>query len=120
MEQQEKEKLTRQAVFCTNAAYLMADVADSYVLEAASALGQIGKSVKYGELKKFKSVSNVARQLREMTKKLSSPIYGLEDAALACGNSDFIKECVTLIATRCGDDGESKQKLIAAIREATP
>ena len=83
-------------------------------------MGQIGKSVKYGELKKFKSVSNVARQLREMTKKLSSPIYGLEDAALACGNSDFIKECVTLIATRCGDDGESKQKLIAAIREATP
>lgn len=119
MEQTDKQKLMAKAVFNINAAYLMADIADSFSMEAESALIQLQKGVNYGELKKFKSVANVARQLREMTRKLSSPVYDLTDAELACDNSDFIKECVTLIATRCRDDEESKKRLIRKIKEGT-
>ena len=104
MEQTDKQKLMAKAVFNINTAYLMSDIADSFAMEAESALIQLQKGVNYGELKKFKSVANVARQLREMSRKLSSPVYDLTDAELACDNSDFIKECVTLIATRCRDD----------------
>ena len=110
MKQEEKNELTAKAVFNINAAYLMADIADSFAMEAESALIQLQKGVNYGELKKFKSVANIARQLRE---------YDLTDAELACDNSDFIKECVTLIATRCRDDEESKQRLIRKIKEGT-
>ena len=119
MEQTDKQKLMDKALFNINAAYLMADIADSFAIEAESALRQIQKGVNYGELKKFKSVANVARQLREMSRKLSSPVYDLTDAELACDNSDFIKECVTLIATRCRDDEESKQRLLRKIKEGT-
>ena len=108
-----------KALFNINAAYLMADIADSFAIEAESALRQLQKGVNYGELKKFKSVANVARQLRDMSRKLASPVYDLTDAELACDNSDFIKECVTLIATRCRDDEESKQRLIRKIKEGT-
>lgn len=119
MEQTEKEKLMAKALFNINAAYLMADIADSFALEAESALRRMQATVNYGELKKFKSVSNVARQLRDMSKKLASPVYDLTDAELACDNSDFIKECVTIIATRCRDDEESKQSLLRKIKEGT-
>lgn len=119
MEQTEKEKLMAKALFNINAAYLMADIADSFAMEAESALKQMKKNVNYGELKKFKSVANVARQLRDMSKKLASPVYDLTDAELACDNSDFIKECVTLIATRCRDDEDSKQRLLRKIKEGT-
>ena len=119
MEQTDKQKLMAQTLFNINAAYLMADIADSFAIEAESALRQLQKGVNYGELKKFKSVANVARQLRGMTRKISSPVYDLTDAELACDNSDFIKECVTLIATRCRDDEESKQRLLRKIKEGT-
>lgn len=119
MEQTDKQRLMDKALFNINAAYLMADIADSFAIEAESALRQLQKGVNYGELKKFKSVANVARQLLDMSRKLSSPVYDLTDAELACDNSDFIKECVTLIATRCRDDEESKQRLIRKIKEGT-
>lgn len=119
MEQTDKKILMAKALFNINAAYLMADIADSFAMEAESALKQMQKGVNYGELKKFKSVANVARQLRDMSRKLASPVYDLTDAELACDNSDFIKECVTLIATRCRDDEESKQRLIRKIKEGT-
>ena len=50
MEQTDKQKLMAKAVFNINAAYLMADIADSFAIEAESALRQLQKCVNYGEL----------------------------------------------------------------------
>lgn len=97
---------TKRAHMYTNLAYLLADVIHTYSLEIEISLKQIGFDLKKDEKAKINSLLVQARRLKMLSKSLSSPIYKIEAAEMACNDSDWLAEILLLLMDRVGENDE--------------
>lgn len=61
MTNEEKEEVRKQALFLTNMAYLLADMANSCAIDAESKLGKLGKCFQRDEKMRFKKAGKLAK-----------------------------------------------------------
>ena len=108
-------ELTKALIY-TNTAYLLADVANSLMVDVEAILTSQAKEVKYGELKQFKTMLSDAKSLRERTRKVTKPLYEIKDYS-ALDDSDWLLDIILLIVDRVGDNDDKAVRLRELIKE---
>lgn len=116
MEQSEQSKemelLNKKAIVYVNTAYILADVVNSVAVDLEGILQRMSANIHYGELKQFKKCLVAAQNLKAVSKKVSSPIYDIEEADSALNDSDWIQEIILLIIDRVGDNRDKSVQII--------
>jgi hypothetical protein len=119
MTEQEKAKLIEQANIATNSAYLLIEAANSFLVDLESMLSKIEMGTLYGERKRFKSMLNEAKKMREMTRKAASPLGEIDCAEIALGDADYLYDYMKLLVDRVGDSDDKKVKVRALLFNVT-
>lgn len=111
----EQKTIIRKALFYTNTAYLISDIANSAIIDANEELKKIGSHVKEDERKRFSYAKNQLRKAKEITERIARPVYKISDADNACSDSDYLFEVLKLVIDRTSDTPESKQQMLEYI-----
>lgn len=120
MTNEEKEEVRKQALFLTNMAYLLADMANSCAIDAESKLGKLGKLGKCfqrDEKMRFKKAAKLAKDLLKATKEITEPMYDITDVDNACIDSDYLLEVIQLVINRTDETEESKTAMLEYIKK---
>ena len=99
MTNEEKEQVRKQALFLTNTAYLLADMANSCAIETESKLIKLGKCFQRDEKMRFKKAAKLAN---------------VDDA---CIDSDYLLEVIQLVINRTDETEESKTAMLEHIKK---
>ena len=113
----EQEIATRKALFYTNIAYLLADMANTAVMDADTEFKKISGGIKSDERKKFSYAKNQLRKAKEITERIAKPIYKLSEADDACSDSDYLFEALKLIIDRTSETTDSKKQMLEYITQ---
>lgn len=113
----DQESAIRKALFYTNIAYLLADIANTAIMDADTELNKMGSYVKNEERKKFSYAKNQLRKTKEITERIAKPVYKISDADNACKDSDYLFEALKLIIDRTSETPESKKKMLEHITQ---
>ena len=105
MTNEEKEEVRKQALFLTNTAYLLADMANSCAIDAESKLGKLGKCFQRDEKMRFKKAAKLAKDLLKSTKEITEPMY------------DYLLEVIQLVINRTDETEESKTAMLEYIKK---
>lgn len=111
------DEVIKKALFYTNSAFLMADIANTFAIEAESQLAKPDKGFDGDQLKRYKRAVKLARDLKDVTRHILRPFYELSYAESACNDSDYIGDVVKLVINRTSDNEESKKAMLEHIRQ---
>ena len=114
------QRIFAKAALLTSMAYVLADIMDSYVMEAESNLALVGKGFSKTEKYEVKKVQWEAENLQRRVKQLAKPIYEIKDADDAIADSDYFADLFLLIVDRVGEDNNKMQQLRATIYNTFP
>lgn len=64
------DDVIKKALFYTNSAFLMADIANTFAIEAESQLAKIDMGLETDQLKRHKRAVKLARDLKDVTKQI--------------------------------------------------
>lgn len=117
MNREQTDKVIKEALFCTNTAYLMADIANSYAIYADDKLRKLDKELHHEEKKRFKTAVRILKDAIKATKQITEPIYQIKDVEDACNDSDFLCEVVKLVINRTDDTEKSKTAMLEYIKK---
>lgn len=117
MNREQTDKVIKEALFCTNTAYLMADIANSFAMDADSKLRKLDKELHRDEKKRFKTAVSILKDAIKATKQITEPLYQIKDVDDACNDSDFLCEVVKLVINRTDDSEESKKAMLEHIKK---
>lgn len=117
MTNEEKEEVRKQALFLTNMAYLLADMANSCAIDAESKLGKLRKCFQRDEKMRFKKAAKLAKDLLKATKEITEPMYDITDVDNACIDSDYLLEVIQLVINRTDETEESKTAMLEYIKK---
>jgi transcription initiation factor IIE alpha subunit len=81
MTNEEKEELRKKALFLTNTAYLLADMAHTCVFYADDKLNHLGKCFEKGEKMRFKKAAKLTKEAFKAVKEITEPLYNITDAS---------------------------------------
>ena len=93
----------------TNVAFLMADVADTFLLDLHTRVKCLGLDLKREEKQKWKRAVEQTRLARKAWQEVSEQMYNISDANTACDDSDFFADIILLMVDRVGDKDERQQ-----------
>lgn len=113
----EKEQILKEALFYTNSAYLMADVANTYALEANSKLARLQKLLHKDEKHRFNKAVRILKDAIKTTKEITNPIYQISEVDNACNDSDFLSVAIMELINRTGDSEEEKEAMLEHLRK---
>lgn len=105
----------RKAVIMLNLSYMLADVANSFCMDANDLMAGMGKELRQSERMKFNNMASTAKRLQMQTKIVTEEFYKVPAVNLACEESDYMYDLIMLIVDRIGDDSNTMQKLRATI-----
>lgn len=108
----DNELIVRKALFYTNMAYVLADMANTAILDSESELKKIGQFISEDQKKKFAYAKNQIRKAKVITEKIAKPIYRISDSDDACNDSDYLYEILKMIIDRTSDTDESKKEML--------
>ena len=91
----------------TNVAFLMADVTDTFLLDAYSRVRSLGMDFKREE--KQKRAVEQTRLARRAWQEVSQQMYNVPNVETACEDSDFFADVLLLMVDRVGDKDERQQ-----------
>ena len=111
------DEVIKKALFYTNSAFLMSDVANTFAIEAESQLAKLDKGFDGDQLKRYKRAVKLARDLKDVTKQILRPFYELSYAESACNDSDYIANVIKLVINRTADTEESKTAMLEHIKQ---
>ena len=117
MTNEEKEEVRKQALFLTNTAYLLADMANSCAIDAESKFGKFGKCFQRDEKMRFKKAAKLAKDLLKATKEITEPMYDITNVDDACIDSDYLLEVIQLVINRTDETEESKTAMLEYIKK---
>ena len=117
MTNEEKRRSKKQALFLTNMAYLLADMANSCAIDAESKLGKLEKCFQRDEKMRFKKAAKLAKDLLKATKEITEPMYDITDVDNACIDSDYLLEVIQLVINRTDETEESKTAMLEYIKK---
>lgn len=112
-----KEEIMKQALFLTNTAYLLADMANSCAIDADSKLNRLGQSFLREEKMRFKRAAKLAKDTVKATREITEPLYAISDIDSACIDSDYLLEVVQLVINRTDDTEASQRAMIEHIKQ---
>lgn len=87
----------------TNVAFLMADVTDTFLLDAYSRVRSLGMDFKREEKQKWKRAVEQTRLARRAWQEVSQQMYNVPNVETACEDSDFFADVLLLMVDRVGD-----------------
>ena len=116
MTNEEKEQVRKQALFLTNTAYLLADMANSCAIETESKI-KLGKCFQRDEKMRFKKAAKLAKDLLKATKEITEPMYNINNVDDACIDSDYLLEVIQLVINRTDETEESKTAMLEHIKK---
>ena len=93
----------------TNVAFLMADVTDTFLLDAYSRVRSLGMDFKREEKQKWKRTVEQTRLARRAWQEVSQQMYNVPNVETACEDSDFFADVLLLMVDRVGDKDERQQ-----------
>lgn len=93
----------------TNVAFLMADVTDTFLLDAWSRVSRLGLDFKREEKQKWKRAVEQIRLARKAWQEVAQQMYEVPDVDTACEDSDFFADVLLLMVDRVGDKDERQQ-----------
>lgn len=93
----------------TNVAFLMADVTDTFLLDAYSRVRSLGMDFKREEKQKWKRAVEQTRLARRSWQEVSQQMYNVPNVETACEDSDFFADVLLLMVDRVGDKDERQQ-----------
>lgn len=93
----------------TNVAFLMADVTDTFLLDAYSRVRSLGMDFKREEKQKWKRAVEQTRLARRACQEVSQQMYNVPNVETACEDSDFFADVLLLMVDRVGDKDERQQ-----------
>lgn len=112
----EEETLQRRkALFYTNAAYALCDIANSFFMDAESALKKLDKKLIPTERDKFKRAMETARKARKATRAVCNVLYTIPDAEEATDEADYLAEVIKMVIDRTGDTKGSQRNMLRLI-----
>lgn len=116
MNEEEKIKITKNALFCTNMAYILADVANSFAMQANNHLFRLKKEFAREEKMRYKKAVKILNDGIKATKELAAPMYNITGADDACNDSDYLAEVLIAVVNRTDDTEESKRAMLEYIK----
>lgn len=93
----------------TNVAFLMADVTDTFLLDAYSRVRSLGMDFKREEKQKWRRAVEQTRLARRSWQEVSQQMYNVPNVETACEDSDFFADVLLLMVDRVGDKDERQQ-----------
>jgi hypothetical protein len=93
----------------TNVAFLMAEVTDTFLLDAHARVRSLGMDFKREEKQKWKRAVEQIRLARRAWQEVSEQMYNVPDVDTACEDSDFFADVLLLMVDRVGDKDERQQ-----------
>lgn len=117
MTNEEKEELRKKALFLTNTAYLLADMAHTCVFYADDKLNHLGKCFEKGEKMRFKKAAKLTKEAFKAVKEITEPLYNITDVDNACIDSDYLLEVIQLVISRTDETEESKTAMLEYIKK---
>lgn len=112
-----KEELRKKALFLTNTAYLLADMAHTCVFYADDKLNHLGKCFEKGEKMRFKKAAKLTKEALKAVKEITEPLYNITDVDNACIDSDYLLEVIQLVINRTDETEESKTAMLEYIKK---
>jgi hypothetical protein len=103
------EQIPNEVRILTNVAFLMADVTDTFLLDAYSRVKSLGMDFKREEKQKWKRAVEQTRLARRSWQEVSQQMYNVPNVEIACEDSDFFADVLLLMVDRVGDKDERQQ-----------
>ena len=99
----------KKANIATNMAYSVAEAANSFAVDAESELRKVRSDLKQEEKHKFKLMVEAAEKLKNTTKFVAKPLYGIPDSEMALGDSDWLYAFLKLLIDRVGSNTDKME-----------
>lgn len=102
-------QIPKELRILTNVAFPMADVTDTFLLDAYSRVKSLGMDFKREEKQKWKRAVEQTRLARRSWQEVSQQMYNVPNVEIACEDSDFFADVLLLMVDRVGDKDERQQ-----------
>jgi hypothetical protein len=112
------EKDFQRMVILSNLAYLLADVSNTFCIEAGARFKRIGNELAREEKMKFNRMADASRKLKAASKEVTKSFYKVETVEAAVDDSDYFAKLILLIVDRIGENEELQQQLVELIRSS--
>ena len=107
----------KKANIATNMAYSVAEAANSFAVDADSELRKLGSYLKHEEKHKFKLMVEAAEKLKNTSKFVAKPLYGIPDSEMALSDSDWLYAFLKLLIDRVGSNPNKMQMVTKFVYE---
>lgn len=115
MEEKEMSLEYKKAITYTDLAYVLVDVANSFLVDAEPILNRANKMLRYSERQKMNRVVQSVKQCKYHTKEMTKQMYACACADAACNDSDWLRDIIFLIVDRTGEDENLMEQLRSTI-----
>ena len=107
----------KEGIYLNHLAYRMADVVNTYMMEAMSLFASEGCRLRNEEKQKFKRMMDAVRHLRLATKDFTKSMYECDIAEKCLDSSDFFSDFIKLTWDRVGEDSDRQRRVRNAVRK---
>lgn len=106
----------RRAMFYMNNAYVLADVINSFMMEANAAIAKIGQTLTQDNKRRFNRLKKMMHDANYASRAIAKEIYGIPSEDDACEDSDFYYEAIKLLALKTGNTTEDQERILSLLR----
>lgn len=117
MTKEQIEEIRKKALFYTNTAYLLADMANTCAVFADGKWESLNKCFEKSEKMRFKKAAKLTKEALKATKEITEPLYNMKEVDNACIDSDYLMEVIQLVINRTDETEESKQAMLEHIKK---
>lgn len=118
MEEKEMSLDYKKAITYTDLAYVLVDVANSFLVDAEPILTRENKTLRFSERQKMNRVINAVKNCKYHTNQMTKEMYACACADVACNDSDWLRDIIFLIVDRTGEDENLMEQLRSTIFNA--
>lgn len=107
----------KEGIYLNHLAYRMADVVNTYMIDAICLFERNGCTLKHEEKRKFMKMIEAAKGLKYATKDFTKSMYECNIADKCCDSSDFFADFIKLAWDRVGEDADRQKKVRNAVKK---
>lgn len=108
-------KAVQRGMVQNNFAFILADAANTYLMDCEKTLEPFGVSFDHEDKYNFRQMMEHVKAARKWAEKSAMPIYEIHDADDACADSDWWYNFMKLVDDRIGDDPRKTNMLLEYI-----
>ena len=106
----------QEGIYLNHLAYRMADVVNTYMMDALCLFERNGCTLKHEEKRKFSKMIEAAKTLKYATKDFTKAMYECNIADKCSDSSDFFADFIKLTWDRVGEDADRQRRVRNAVR----